>query len=148
MLVKLRNAVRIVFLYLRRIALVHLYGMDISSTSRVSWRVYLDKTYPKGIHIGEESYIASGSMILTHDFCRGIRTDTYIGKRCFIGANVIVLPGVTIGDSVVVGSGAVVTKNVPSGRIVAGNPARIINTGIETGRYGKITNLKPSSDAD
>ncbi len=143
MLVKLRNAVRLFILYLRRIVLVYLYGMDISSTSRVSWRVYLDKTYPKGIHIGEESYIASGSIILTHDFCRGIHTDTYIGKRCFIGANVIVLPGIAIGDSVVVGCGTVVTKNVPSGRMVVGNPARVINADIKTGRYGKITNLKP-----
>ena len=142
MLVMLRNAVRFCFIYLRRIVLVNIYGMDISPTALVSWRVYLDKTYPKGVHIGEESYIASGSMILTHDFCRGIRTDTYIGKRCFIGANVIVLPGVVIGDSVVVGSGAVVTKDVPSGRMVVGNPARVINTDIETGRYGKITNLK------
>ena len=143
MLVKLRNAVRLVILYLRGIVLVHIYGMDIAPTSRISWRVYLDKTYPQGIHIGEESYIASGSMILTHDFCRGIRTDTYIGKRCFIGANVIVLPGVTIGDSVVVGCGAVVTKNVPSGRIVAGNPARVVHDDIKTGRYGKITDQKP-----
>ena len=143
MLVKLRNVVRIVILYLRRIVLVYFYGMDISSTSLVSWRVYLDKTYPKGIHIGEESYIASGVMILTHDFCRGIHTDTYIGKRCFIGANVIVLPGVTIGDSVVVGCGTIVTKNVPSGRMVVGNPARVVRANIKTSRYGEIINLKP-----
>ena len=143
MLVKLRNVVRLFILYLRRIVLVYLYGMDISSTSRVSWGVYLDKAYPKGIHIGEESYIASGSVVLTHDFCRGIHTDTYIGKHCFIGANVIVLPGVTIGDSVVVGCGAVVTKDVPSGRVVAGNPARVVHANIKTSRYGKIIYLKP-----
>ena len=142
MLVKLRNVVRLFILYLRRIVLVYLYGMDISSTSRVSWGVYLDKAYPKGIHIGEESYIASGSMVLTHDFCRGIHTDTYIGKRCFIGVNVIVLPGVIIGDSVVVGCGAVVTKDVPSGRVVAGNPARVVHENIKTSRYGKIIELK------
>lgn len=140
MLVKLRNIIRLFFLYLRRIVLVHLYGMDISSTSRVSWRVYLDKTHPKGIHIGDESYIASGSMVLSHDFCRGIYADTHIGKRCFIGANVIILPGVTVGDSVVVGCGAVVTKNVPSGRIVVGNPARVIIENITTDKYGKIVN--------
>lgn len=143
MLVKLRNVVRLFILYLRRIVLVYLYGMDISSTSRVSWGVFLDKTYPKGIHIGEESYIASGSVILTHDFCRGIHTDTYIGKRCFIGANVIILPGVTIGDSVIVGAGAVVTKNVPSGSVVVGNPGRVVRVSVKTGRYGRIVNLKP-----
>ena len=82
-------------------------------------------------------------MVLTHDFSRGIHTDTYIGKRCFIGANVIVLPGITIGDSVVVGCGAVVTKDVPSGSMVVGNPARVVDADIKTGRYGKILNLKP-----
>lgn len=143
MFVKLRNVVRVCILFPRRFVLVYLYGMDISPSSRISWRVYLDKTYPKGIHIGEESYIASGSMILTHDYCRGIYTDTYIGKRCFIGANVIVLPGVVIGDSVVVGCGAVVTKDVPSGSVVAGNPARVLQSNIKTGQYGKILNLKP-----
>jgi len=49
-----------------------------------------------------------------------------IGDDCWLGGSVIVLPGVTIGDNVVVGAGAVVTKDVPSNCMVAGNPARII----------------------
>ncbi|WP_455645908.1 sugar O-acetyltransferase [Methanosphaera sp.] len=49
-----------------------------------------------------------------------------IGKRCWIGANTIILPGVTIGDNVVIGAGSIVTKDVPSNKIVAGSPARII----------------------
>ncbi len=48
------------------------------------------------------------------------------------------MPGVTIGDEVIVGAGAVVTKDVPSHCIVAGNPAKIIKTGIKTGRYGHL----------
>ncbi|MGL5688783.1 MAG: DapH/DapD/GlmU-related protein, partial [Weissella cibaria] len=47
---------------------------------------------------------------------------------CWFGGSVIVLPGVTIGDNVVVGAGAVVTKDVPSNVMVAGNPARVIKT--------------------
>jgi len=46
-----------------------------------------------------------------------------IGKDCWIGANSTILPGVTIGDFSVVAAGSVVTKNVPSGTMVAGNPA-------------------------
>ena len=46
--------------------------------------------------------------------------------------------GVKIGDEVVVGSAAVVTKDVPSNCIVAGNPARIIKKDIHTGKYGQI----------
>lgn len=48
------------------------------------------------------------------------------------------MPGVTIGDEVVVGSGAVVTKDVPSNCIVAGNPAKVIRQGIHTRKYGMI----------
>jgi len=49
-----------------------------------------------------------------------------IGDDCWFGGSVIVLPGVTIGDNVVVGAGAVVTKDVPANCTVGGNPARII----------------------
>ncbi|KRM11892.1 sugar O-acetyltransferase [Paucilactobacillus suebicus] len=49
-----------------------------------------------------------------------------IGNDCWFGGSVIVLPNVTIGDNVVVGAGSVVTKDLPSNVIAAGNPARII----------------------
>lgn len=49
-----------------------------------------------------------------------------IGKRCWIGANAIILPGITIGDNCVIAAGSVVTKDVPSNCTVAGIPARII----------------------
>jgi maltose O-acetyltransferase len=54
------------------------------------------------------------------------RSPVKIGDRCWIGANVIILPGVTIGDNVVVGSGSIVTKDIPSNSIAVGNHARII----------------------
>lgn len=50
-----------------------------------------------------------------------------IGNNVWIGGRAIIIPGVTIGDNVVIASGAVVTKNVPDHMIVGGNPARIIN---------------------
>jgi acetyltransferase-like isoleucine patch superfamily enzyme len=52
------------------------------------------------------------------------------------------MPGITIGDEVIVGAGAVVTKDVPSNCIVAGNPARIIRTNIHTGRFGQLIQSK------
>ncbi|KAJ5902578.1 Maltose/galactoside acetyltransferase [Penicillium taxi] len=54
-----------------------------------------------------------------------------IGEDCWLGGNVIVLPGVTIGKGSTVGAGSVVTKDVPPFHVVAGNPARIIRR-IET----------------
>ena len=52
--------------------------------------------------------------------------DVKIGNCCWIGGSAVICPGVTIGDNVVVASGAVVTKDVPSNVVVAGNPAKII----------------------
>jgi len=49
-----------------------------------------------------------------------------IGSDCWFGANVVVCPGVTIGDGCVIGAGSVVTKDIPAGVFAAGNPCRII----------------------
>ncbi|KAK9236700.1 trimeric LpxA-like protein [Lipomyces kononenkoae] len=52
--------------------------------------------------------------------------EIHIGEDCWIGGNVIILPGVTVGRGATVGAGSVVTKDVPPFHVVAGNPARII----------------------
>lgn len=49
-----------------------------------------------------------------------------IGSNCWLGAGVIVLPGVTIGDNTVIGAGSVVTKDIPSGVVAVGNPCRVL----------------------
>ncbi len=112
--------------------------MDISKSARISYGTKLDKTFPLGIHIGDESYFASGAIMFSHDFSRNIKTHTYVGRKCFIGANAIIMAGVKIGDEVIVGSGSIVTKNVPSNCIVAGNPAKIIREGISTKKFGQL----------
>lgn len=65
-----------------------------------------------------------------------------IGRNCWIGENARICKGVTIGDGAVVAANAVVTKDVPSNSIVAGNPARIVKTDIDktTKRYFKTHN--------
>ncbi len=50
----------------------------------------------------------------------------HIGQNCWLGAGVIVLPGVTIGDNTVIGAGSVVTRDIPSGVVAAGNPCRVM----------------------
>jgi len=119
---------------------VKFWGMDIHPSTVMSLSVRLDKTYPKGVHIGPHSYLAFDVAVLAHDMPRGLYCDTYIGARCFIGARSIILPGVRIGDGSIVGSGSVVTKDVPPGSIVAGNPARVIRRNIETTRLGRLRN--------
>lgn len=117
---------------------VKFWGMDIHPSTVMSLSVRLDKTYPKGVHIGPDSYLAFDVAVLAHDMTRGLYRDTYIGARCFIGARSIILPGVRIGDGSIVGSGSVVTRDVPPASMVAGNPARIIRQDIEAGRFGRL----------
>lgn len=50
----------------------------------------------------------------------------HIGKNCWLGAGVIVLPGITIGDNTVVGAGSVVTKDLPANVVAVGNPCRVL----------------------
>jgi acetyltransferase-like isoleucine patch superfamily enzyme len=133
----LRNRIRLVVISIRHFIYTKLYGMDIDKSSRVSFGAKLDKTNPRGIHIGKSTYITSGTRVLAHDYCRGMyNVDTYIGDNCYIGVNCIILPGIKIGNHVVIGSGAVVTKDIPSNCIVAGNPARVIKENIHTGNLG------------
>ena len=49
-----------------------------------------------------------------------------VGSNVWIGGNVCVLPGVTIGDNCVIGAGSVVTRDIPSGAVAAGNPCRVL----------------------
>jgi acetyltransferase-like isoleucine patch superfamily enzyme len=125
--------VRVKRFYYRRV-----WGMDIDPTATFSLSVRFDKTFPAGLHIGAQSYIAFDVAILTHDMTRGLRLHTRIGKHCFIGARSIILPGLEIGDESIVAAGSVVTKDVPPRSIVAGNPAQIIRRNVRVGPYGQL----------
>lgn len=130
-------------LWLRTAYFRKLYGMNIAPDVRISFKARLDKTNPRCLEIGEKTYIAFDSIILAHDYATrrhggNFAQKTRIGANCFIGCGAIILPGVTIGDQVIVGAGSVVTKDVPAHSIVAGNPAKIIRSGIQTIAYGRL----------
>lgn len=87
------------------------------------------------IYIGDYTLLGPNVVIATagHPILPELREKAFqynssvrIGRNCWLGAGVIVLPGVTIGDNVVVGAGAVVTKDLPDGVIAVGNPCRIL----------------------
>ncbi len=126
--------------HIRFLLYTRYYGMHIDPTARISASARLDKTNPRGVYIGKHTYITFGAVILAHDMCTNKLKDTHVGDNVFVGANSIIMPGITIADNVIIGAGSIVTSNVPSNVIVAGNPARIIRTGIAVGRFGILQN--------
>ena len=114
--------------------------MNIDPTARISLKAKLDLRNPGGIHVGRYSYIAFDAVLLSHDMASGKRLNTKVGDCCFIGARSFLMPGVTIGDHSIVAACAVVTKDVPPHSIVAGNPAKVIKSDINTIEFGQIVN--------
>jgi acetyltransferase-like isoleucine patch superfamily enzyme len=114
------------------------WGIDIDPSCEMSLSARLDLTFPKGIHIGPQTYLAFDSRVLSHDMTRGLYLHTRIGRNCFIGGRSLILPGVTIGDGCIVGAGSVVTRSVPPGCVVAGNPAKIVQEGVKTVAFGRL----------
>jgi acetyltransferase-like isoleucine patch superfamily enzyme len=111
---------------------VNLYG-------EISWG-----SEPWLVSIGAGTEVTNGVSFITHDGSIRViqngpfappdpsRLNRYgaiaIGENCFIGTRAVIVPGVRIGDHSIVGAAAVVTKDVERGRIVAGNPARVVGT--------------------
>lgn len=87
------------------------------------------------IYIGSNTMIGPNVTIATagHPILPELREQAYqfnapvhIGKNCWLGAGVIVLPGITIGDNSVIGAGSVVTKDIPENVVAVGNPCRVL----------------------
>lgn len=91
------------------------------------------------ITIGDYCAISDNVQILDSDFhpiTYNGKTSTmskpvHIGNHVWIGRSAIILKGVTIGDGAIVGAGSIVTRDVPPGCLVAGNPARVIKENVE-----------------
>lgn len=79
-----------------------------------------------GVHIYVENHKFSNPNQLISEQGHSKALQVRLKKGCWIGANVILLPGVTIGENSVVGAGSVVTKSIPDGVVAVGNPARVI----------------------
>ena len=137
MIVAVRNTIRTALMRLRILYLRFFWGHELHPTSHISFSAYLDRVNPKGIVVGPHTIITRGVVMLSHDYTRSISSQTKVGGKCLIGVNAIICPGVTIGDEVVVGAGAVVTRDVPSNCLVVGNPAKVVGH-IRTDVYGRI----------
>lgn len=128
-------------------------GMKVGNNVRIMGGVNFGSE-PYLIELGNDVTISFNVTLVNHDGATWVFRDMKeykniikygkirIGDRSFIGCNTIILPGVTIGSRCVVGAGSVVTKDIPNGKVVAGNPARVIMT---TEEYAKKTKNNMSS---
>ncbi|GGX36483.1 acyltransferase [Undibacterium squillarum] len=116
--------------YLEKYASFHRLGKGCVIQTNVTF------TDPEFVCIGDNVHL-TGCTLFGHDGSvnmikqwKGLRLDKVgkivIGNHVFVGHQAIIMPGVTIGDGVIIAAGAVVTADVPAGKIAAGVPARII----------------------
>lgn len=107
-------------------------GKDVWKSFALSGGCYIQGG--NGIVIGDGTLFAPGVKIISanHDSADSAKwvscSPVVIGKRCWIGANSVVLPGVVLGDNCVVGAGAVVTSSFPSNCLLVGVPAKVVKT--------------------
>jgi acetyltransferase-like isoleucine patch superfamily enzyme len=133
--------------------LVNLYGCRIGAATRVGAFVEIQKGASvgarckisshsficEGVVIEDEVFIGHGVMFTNDIYPRAANPDgspqgerdwtvvpTHVRRGASLGSNATILPGVTIGEGALVAAGAVVTRDVPPGAIVAGVPARVV----------------------
>jgi acetyltransferase-like isoleucine patch superfamily enzyme len=134
-------------------AFVNLYGCRVGDETRIGTFVEIQRGASvgarckisshtficEGVRVEDEVFVGHGVMFINDRLPRATRADgtpqteadwklepTVVRRGASIGSNATILCGVEIGERAVVGAGAVVTKSVPAGAVVAGNPARII----------------------
>ena len=141
MLNRLKRIKRVFFLRLanilpldgwRRAYLVRLGGVNAQKGCWIGRGVHFDSVHPELITIESGAIITFRTIILTHYVDtkeKGIRWrqgKVHIKQGAFIGCNTTICSSLTIGENAIIGSGSIVTKDVPANQVWAGNPAKYI----------------------
>jgi acetyltransferase-like isoleucine patch superfamily enzyme len=132
---------------------VNLYGCEIGDESRIGTFVEIQKGAKvgrrvkvsshtficEGVELEDHVFVGHGVMFINDRYPRAVNASgglqgdgdwtmvpTIVRRGATIGSGATILCGVEIGENAIVGAGSVVTRNVPAGTIVAGNPARVL----------------------
>ena len=132
---------------------VNLYGCSIDDYTKIGTFVEIQKNASigknckisthtficEGVHIEDNVFIGHNVTFINDKYPRSVNSDgsmqteedwkvveTFVRKGVSVGSSATILCGVTIGENAIVGAGAVVTKDVPPGSVVAGVPAKVI----------------------
>lgn len=109
-------------------------GTKIGQRCYIDRSVSIDRHQPTEIEIGDDVILTGQGVFLTHDASPqiaglpGKKGHIKIGNKVFIGYRSIMLCGTSVGDNCIVGAGSVITNDIPSGEVWAGNPAHKIYT--------------------
>jgi acetyltransferase-like isoleucine patch superfamily enzyme len=120
-----------------RVALYRWMGARIGRDVFIGLDAYLDDQFPELIVIEDSVTISFRVTIAVHDDARrmdrleagklqGTVAPVVLERGCYLGAGCLLLPGVTVGERSIIAAGAVVTRDVPPGKVAAGVPARVI----------------------
>lgn len=121
-----------------RVAIHRHRGVNVGRGVFIGSDVFIDNTYPERITIEDYVTVISRTFIIGHTFhplhLAGVLNrnasvpaeGVLLKKGCYIGAQCIILPGVTIGECAIVGAGSVVTESVPAYAVAVGVPARVV----------------------
>ena len=119
-----------------RLWLYRRMGIFIGQGVFIGLDTYLDDQFPELIRIEDDVTISFRVTVAVHDDARrmdrvepgalqGTVAPVILRRGCYLGAGCLILPGVTVGERAVVGAGAVVTRDVPAGKVVVGVPAAV-----------------------
>lgn len=110
-------------------------GRHVHFGNRIYANYHLTLVDDTHIYVGDETMFGPNVTIATagHPIDPQLRAKgmqfnmpVRIGRNCWLGAGVIVMPGVTIGDNTVIGAGSIVTKDIPANVVAVGNPCRVL----------------------
>jgi len=132
---------------IRKLHLRWKFGIRLDGSVKISMSSRFVTRSKGSIKVGSETYVTFKTLILTRDGVAGVDRPIRIGRRCFIGGGSMICPGVTIGDDCIIAAGSIVDCDVPSGCIAGGNPARVLQEGIEVGPYGRLAGADERSRA-